>query len=132
MVNNVVSGPEVKPMDGSIYKSALGQQQAAVAKQSDIINMSKSGGAIPVPANQPAYPEQAAGNQSSQAISNRLFAIGAGTAENSKYDGQVGQKAGKRSKRSGKRSSKQSKRSKRSKRSSKRSKRRRSRKYYKR
>lgn len=129
MVNNVVSGPEVKPMDGSIYKSALGQQQAAVAKQSDIINMSKSGGAIPVPANQPAYPEQAAGNQSSQAISNRLFAIGAGTAENSKYDSQVGQKAGMRS---GKRSSKQSKRSKRSKHSSKRSKRRRSRKYYKR
>ena len=127
MVNNVVSGPEVKPMDGSIYKSALGQQQAAVAKQSDIINMSKSGGAIPVPANQPAYPEQAAGNQSSQAISNRLFSIGAGTAENSKYDSQVGQKAGKRSK---KRSSKHS--SKRSKRSSKRSKRRRSKKYYKR
>jgi len=126
MVNNVVSGPEVKPMDGSIYKSALGQQQAAVAKQSDIINMSKSGGAIPVPANQPAYPEQAAGNQSSQAISNRLFAIGAGTAENSKYDGQVGQKAGKRSKRSGKRSKRSGKRS------SKRSKRRRSRKYYKR
>ena len=125
MVNNVVSGPEVKPMDGSIYKSALGQQQAAVAKQSDIINMSKSGGAIPVPANQPAYPEQAAGNQSSQAISNRLFAIGAGTAENSKYDSQVGQKAGKRSKRSSKRSKKQNKRSKRSKR-------RRSRKYYKR
>lgn len=127
MVNNVVSGPEVKPMDGSIYKSALGQQQAAVAKQSDIINMSKSGGAIPVPANQPAYPEQAAGNQSSQAISNRLFAIGAGTAENSKYDSQVGQKAGKRSKQSGKRSSKRS-----SKRSKKQSKRRRSRKYYKR
>ncbi len=122
MVNNVVSGPEVKPMDGSIYKSALGQQQAAVAKQSDIINMSKSGGAIPVPANQPAYPEQAAGTQSSQAISNRLFAIGAGTAENSKYDSQVGQKAGKRS----------GKRSKRSKRSKKQSKRRRSRKYYKR
>lgn len=126
MVNNVVSGPEVKPMDGSIYKSALGQQQAAVAKQSDIINMSKSGGAIPVPANQPAYPEQAAGNQSSQAISNRLFAIGAGTAENSKYDGQVGQKAGKRSKRSGKRSSKRNKKQ------NKQSKRRRSRKYYKR
>jgi len=127
MVNNVVSGPEVKPMDGSIYKSALGQQQAAVAKQSDIINMSKSGGAIPVPANQPAYPEQAAGNQSSQAISNRLFAIGAGTAENSKYDGQVGQKAGMRS---GKRSKKRS--SKRSKKQNKRSKRKRSRKYYKR
>jgi len=127
MVNNVVSGPEVKPMDGSMYKSALGQQQAAVAKQSDIINMSKSGGAIPVPANQPAYPEQAAGNQSSQAISNRLFAIGAGTAENSKYDGQVGQKAGMRS---GKRSKKRS--SKRSKKQNKRSKRKRSRKYYKR
>lgn len=127
MVNNVVSSPEVKPMDGSIYKSALGQQQAAVAKQSDIINMSKSGGAIPVPANQPAYPEQASGNQSSQAISNRLFSIGAGTAENSKYDSQVGQKAGKRSKRSRKRSSKRS-----SKRSKKQSKRRRSRKYYKR
>lgn len=99
MVNNVVSGPTVLPNDGSVFKSAFNTQQAAVNKQSDIINMSKSGGAIPVPSNQTLYPEQAAGNQNSQAISNRLFAIGAGTAENSKYDSEVGQKAGKRSKR---------------------------------
>ncbi len=106
MVNNIVSGPQVKAMDGSIYKSALGDQQASVEQQSAINAMAKSGGAsIPVPANQPAYNEQAAGNQTSQAISNRLNSIGAAASANSEFDSQVGQKAGKRSKRLSKRRS---------------------------
>jgi hypothetical protein len=125
MVDYGISGQEVKPMDGSIHKSALNDQQAAVTKQSNIINMTKSGGAtdIPVPANQPAYPEQATGNQSSQSISNQLNSIKANSAANSEFDSQVKQNGGKRSKRS--KRTKRTKRSKRSKRTK-----RRSRKYY--
>ena len=82
MVNYNITGPQVKPMEGGIYRSALGGQQASVEQQTRINNMAKAGGgAIVVPSNSTAYPDQAAGNQSTQALSNQINAL---KAENAK------------------------------------------------
>ena len=84
--SSVITAPQVKPMDGSIYKSALGNQQATVDQHSRLLESTKSGGAIGVPTVPVPYNEQASGGQGTQALSNQINALKAGSAENSKFD----------------------------------------------
>jgi len=107
--SSVITAPQVKPMDGSIYKSALGNQQASVDQHSRLLESTKSGGAIDVPKVPVAYNEQASGSQGTQALSNQINALKAGSAENSKFDKVGGSRRRKRVKK-GKSKSKKAKR----------------------
>lgn len=110
MVNYNITGPQVKPMEGDIYTSALSDKQASVEQQSRINNMAKAGGgSIVVPSNSTAYNDKASGDQSTQALSNQINALKAGAAANAEFDSKVG----------GSRRRKKSKRSKKFKRSKK-------------
>lgn len=125
MVDYGITGPQVRAMNGGIYASAQADQQAGVNQQSRLLDSAKSGGApIPVPSNQPAYPEQAAGNQSTQNLTNQINATKAGALASSEYDSKVG---GRRRRHSSKRRRRHS-----SKRRRRHSSKRRNRKYYRR